>query len=135
MFSLKKDIEIPVVKHVHVAVVYEWNKDFLAREWNAYLINNRKTAIEMTIVVSKGYNGDIKTSVMRHGLGTIAGKSFVKIELLQEEVLALNNEFYLTFFADNKLYEKRFVFPKNTIFEKACSSLPVMESEGILCPE
>ncbi len=89
----------------------------------------------MTIVVSKGYDGTVKTSVMRHGLGTVAAKSFVKIELLQEEVLALNNEFYLTFFADNKLYEKRFVFAKNTISQKACASLPVMESEGILCPE
>ena len=34
----------------------------------------------------------------------ISAKSFKKIELLQEEVLSLNNEFFVTFFAENKLF-------------------------------
>ncbi|WP_340199446.1 hypothetical protein [Ascidiimonas sp. W6] len=129
---MKKDIEIPIVKDVHVAIVREWNEEFLSQDWNSYLINNRADAIEMAIVVSKGYDGDIKTSTMRHGLGTLGAKEFVKIELLQEEILVLNNEFYLSFFADNKLYEKKFVFEKHSIKEENTIMLPVMNIEGIL---
>jgi len=57
---MKKDIEIPVVENVYVAVVKEWNEEFLARDWNSYIINDRDTAIEMVLVVTKGYDqGDV----------------------------------------------------------------------------
>lgn len=129
---MKKDIEIPVAKDVHVAVVREWNDEFLSKDWNAYLINNRADAIEMTIVVSKGFDDDTKTSTMRHGIGLVEAKSFKKIEFLQEEVLALNNEFFVTFFAENKLFEKRFLFPKHSISEKHLTLIPIIDKEGIL---
>ena len=129
---MKKDIEIPVAKDVHVAVVHEWNDEFLSKDWNAYLINNRTDAIEMAIVVSKGFDGEKKTSTMRHGIGALEPRSFKKIELLQEEVLALNNEFFVTFFAENKLFEKRFLFPKHTISENLLTTIPVIDKDGIL---
>ncbi|MBU3027970.1 hypothetical protein Q4603_06505 [Zobellia galactanivorans] len=129
---MKKDIEIPIAKDVHVAVVREWNEEFLSKDWNAYILNNRTDAIEMTIVVSKGYDDERKTSTMRHGLGLIAAKSFAKIEVLQEDILALDNEFFVTFFAEGKLFEKRFVFPKNTINERDLQPIPLIDLEGIL---
>ncbi|WP_306012591.1 MULTISPECIES: hypothetical protein [unclassified Allomuricauda] len=129
---MKKDIEIPVAKDVHVAVIREWNEEFLSKDWNAYLINNRSDTIEMTIVVSKGFDGDKKTSTMRHGIGVLGPKSFKKIELLQEEVLALNNEFFVTFFAENKLFEKRCLFPKHSIKENQLRTIPIIDKEGIL---
>ena len=95
---MKKDIEIPVVNDVYVAVVHEWNEEFLSKDWNAYIINDRDTPIETVLIVSKGYDSDIKTSTMRHGIGKVEAKSFEKIELMQEDVLKLNNEFYVTFF-------------------------------------
>lgn len=129
---MKKDIEIPIVKDVHVAIVHEWNTDMLNKNWNAYLINNRNSSIEMAIVVSKGYNETQKTATMRHGLGTIEAKSFKKIEPLQEEIFVLNNEFFLTFFADNKLYEKKFMFKKNTINQKNLTPVLLIDKEGVL---
>ncbi|SDL64307.1 hypothetical protein [Kriegella aquimaris] len=129
---MKKDIEIPIAKNVYVAIVREWDDDFLSKEWNAYLINDRKNQIEMVFVVSKGFDEQRKTSIMRHGLGAVASKSFAKIELLQEDVLALNNEFFVTFFAENKLFEKRFLFSKNSIKEDAIKHISVIEKEGIL---
>ena len=129
---MKKDIEIPVAKDVYVAIVREWNDEFLDKDWNAYIINNRTTPIEMTMVVSKGYDGERKTSIMRHGIGVVASKSFQKIEVVQEDVLTLNNEFFVTYFADNKLYEKRFVFEKNTVNENKLGTIPVIEKDGII---
>ncbi len=129
---MKKDIEIPVSKNVYIGVVHEWNDEFLEKTWNAYIINDRESSIEGVIAVSTGYKGDQKTSTMRHGLGDIPAKSYRKIELLQEGVLSFNNEFFVTFFADNKLYEKRFVLAQDTIKEANYSTLPVMEIEGVI---
>ncbi|WP_430908750.1 hypothetical protein [Maribacter sp. 2-571] len=129
---MKKDIEIPIVKDVYVALVQEWTDDFLNKEWNAVIINDRTSQIDMVLVVSKGYDGERKTSTMRHGIGVVAAKSFEKIELVQEEVLRLNNEFFVTFYADGKLYEKRFLFEKHTVGEQNLQQIPFVDKPGIL---
>ncbi len=129
---MKKDIEIPVVKNVYVAVIKEWDEEFLAQHWNSYIINDRDVAIEMVLVVTKGYDQNRKTSLLRHGIGTIAPKSSAKIEMLQEDLLAMNNEFAVTFFADHKLYEKKYIFRKYTINENALQDIPTMSKRGVL---
>ncbi|WP_268224570.1 hypothetical protein [Sinomicrobium oceani] len=129
---MRKDIEIPVVKDVYIAMVREWNEEFLSQDWNAYIINNRKTPIEMVMVVSKGFDNAIRTSVMRHGIGVVGARDYAKVELVQEDVLKLHNEFSVTFFAEGKLYDKKYCFPKYSITEDALRDIPVMEARGIL---
>lgn len=129
---MKKDIEIPIVEGVYIAVIKEWDEEFLAQHWNSYIINDRETAIEMVLVVTKGYDGDRKTSLLRHGIGTMEAKSSAKIEMLQEELLGMNNEFVVTFFAESKMYDKKYVFRKHTINENAFQNLPVMDQLGVL---
>ena len=128
---MKKDIEIPVAKDVYVAIVREWNEEYLDKDWNAYIINSQTNPIELTMVVSKGYDDDRKTSIMRHAIGDVAAKSYKKIEVVQDDVLTLTNEFFVTFYADNKLYEKRFVFEKDTVTENNLINIPLIEKEGI----
>lgn len=128
---MKKDIEIPIAKDVHVAIVHEWNEEFLSKEWNTYVLNNRTTQIDMVLIVSKGYDDERKTSTMRHAIGVVEAKSYAKIEMLQEELFALNNEFFVTYYADNKIYEKRFLFEKNSVNENVLSNIPLIEKEGI----
>lgn len=128
---MKNDIEIPVSKDVFVVIVHEWNKEFLSKDWNAYIINNRKIPIEMALVVSKGYDGDRKTSTMRYAFGVVKSKGYEKIEMVTEDVLGLNNEFYVTYYIENKLYEKRFVFPKNSVSENNLVPVPLLEMDGV----
>lgn len=128
---MKKDIEIPVAKDVYVAIVHEWNHEYLSKDWNSYIINNRTTPIDMVLIVSKGYDGSRETSVMRHAIGVVDAKSFEKIELVQEDVLALNNEFFVTYYADDKIYEKRFLFEKNSVTENKLVKIPILEIDGI----
>lgn len=128
---MKKDIEIPIAKDVYVAIVHEWNDKYLSKDWNSYIINNRTSQIDMVLIVSKGYDGSRKTSIMRHAIGIVDAKSFEKIELVQEDVLALNNEFFVTYYADDKIYEKRFLFEKNTVNENNLSEIPLIEKEGV----
>lgn len=129
---MKKNIEIPISRDVHVAIIHEWNDEFLSKDWNAYIINGRNAPIDMVLVVSKGFEADRKTSTMRHSIGSVGPKSFKKIELVQEDVLALNNEFFVTFFAEDQLYERRFIFPKNSVKQSAITCIPIVEKDGIL---
>lgn len=129
---MKKDIEIPIAKDVYIAIVSEWNEEFLSKDWNAYVLNDRNTQIEMVFVVSKGFKGDKKTSTMRHSIGVVAAKSFGKIEVVQEDVLAFNNEFFLTYYADKKLYERRFLFEGGSVEPANLKPIPLIEKDGVL---
>ncbi|MFZ0491550.1 MAG: hypothetical protein WAM00_14975 [Salegentibacter sp.] len=129
---MKKDIEIPEVEKVYIAAVKEFNKEFGAEEWNAYIINEREEDLETVLIVTRGFEGEKQTSIMRHRLEKLPPQSFAKIEYLQDEVLALNNEFWVTFFAGGKMYEKKFLFRKNTINSNALRELPVMQKKGVL---
>lgn len=129
---MKKDITIPKVEAVYIAVVQEYNDIYKTKDWNAYIINDKETTLEMILIVSEGYSDDRLTSTMRHKLEILPAKSYAKIEMLQEEVLHLNNAFKLTYFENNKMFEKTFLFRKNTINEKALQPVPLMSSRGVL---
>lgn len=130
---MKKDIEIPQVENVYVAAVREFNEEFQTDEWNVYLINSSdKRALEMVLIVSKGFDDKRETSVMRHRMEKLPPKSFAKIEFLQDEVLELTNEFRISYFDDSKMFDKKFIFPKNSIQEEALTEIPVIPKKGIL---
>ncbi|WP_445956133.1 hypothetical protein [Yeosuana sp.] len=129
---MKKDISIPKAENVFMSVVNEYNDNYKTNDWNAYIINDKTSDLEMVLIVSKGYTEDKITSTMRHKLEKLPAKSYAKIELMQEDVLKLNNEFKVTFFEGNKMYDKTFLFRKNTINTKALQTIPLMSVKGIL---
>ncbi|WP_372746358.1 hypothetical protein [Lutibacter sp.] len=131
---MKKDIKIPEVSDVFMAVVKEYNEDFKTEDWNAYIINNKEVDLEMVLVVSKGYDEDklIETSLLRHKIEKLPAKSFAKVELLEESVLKLSNFFNVTFFEGNAMFDKKYVFKKGTIKESALRTIPLLNKRGIL---
>jgi len=129
---VKKDIYIPKVENVHLAVVYEYNDIYKSNDWNAYIINDKEVDLEMVLIVTRGYSETKETSTMRHKLDKLPAKSFAKIELMQEAVLQLNNEFKVTFFENNTLFDKTYLFRKNTINIKALQTMPLMNKKGVL---
>ncbi|RKE98644.1 hypothetical protein [Ichthyenterobacterium magnum] len=129
---MKKDIQIPKVEDVYVAVVNEYNDIYKTQDWNAYIINDKTVDLDVVLIVTNGYSKDKTTSVFRKKLDKLPAKSYAKIELMQEELFALNNQFKVTFFEGNTMYDKTFLFRKNTINLKALQPIPLMESKGIL---
>src|SRR6478735_7568479 len=99
---MRKDINIPEVKNVFMAAVKEWKINLGMAVWNVYLVNDSDDDLHDIMVVSKAFgtlNGEMrKTSLMRHALVEMPAVSAVKIEMIEDSVLALNNEFMLTFF-------------------------------------
>lgn len=129
---MRKDIEIPEVKNVHVAAVYEQHPEYKTMDWNAYIINEQSIPLEIVLIVSSGHSDKQITPPMRHTIKVLPARSFAKIEFLQEKVLKLNNEFAVTFFADGKMYERTFKLDANSVKESALKNIPVMNAKGIL---
>ena len=129
---MKKDIHIPEVKDVYIAVVHEYNDTYKVYDWNAYIINDKSVDLEMVIIVTKGYSKDKKTATFRKKIEALPAKSYAKIEMLLEDVLSINNLFNVSFFEDNKLFEKAFEFRKNTINENALQQIPLIKLKGVL---
>ena len=129
---MKKDIEIPEVTDVKIAVVYEYNDLYKTDDWNVYIINNKKVALEMMVIVSQGFSETKTTSLIRKKIDVLPADSFAKIEFIQPELFVLNNRYQVTFFEGNTLYEKTFLFKENTIKEDALRMIDEIKKHGIL---
>tara|TARA_B100000780_G_C20839799_1_gene333738 strand:+ start:83 stop:478 length:396 start_codon:yes stop_codon:yes gene_type:complete len=129
---LKKDIQIPKVSGVEIAVVYEYNELYKTNDWNVYLINNKAVDLEMIVVVSQGFSKTKTSSLLRKKLDNLPKNSFAKVEFIQPELFALNNRFQVSFFENNQLKDRVFVFEKNTIKEESLRMITEIKKRGIL---
>ncbi len=129
---MQKDIDIPKVEGVYIAVVNEYNDIYKSEDWNAYIVNDREVELEMVIIVSEGYSETKRTAVFRKQIDKLPAKSYAKIELMQEELFELNNSFKVSFFEGNTMFDKTYTFRKNTINRKALQPIPLMEVSGVL---
>ena len=129
---MKKDIQIPEVTDVEIAVVYEYNDIYKTDDWNIYIINNKKVDLEMIVIVSQGFSDTKTTSLLRKKLDKLPANSFAKVELIQPELFKLNNRFQVTFFEGNTLFEKTFIFKENTIKEGALRMIDEIKKRGVL---
>ncbi len=134
--NMKKDIIIPEVENVFLAAVQEWSDDFMEKVWYAYLVNDSDFNLDSVMVVSKAFgtiDGEMKkTSILRHAFVEVPSVSVVKIELIEKSLLALNNEFMVTFFIGNTLYDKKFIFKANSLDENNTEEVPILFVEGIM---
>lgn len=132
---MKKDINPPKVKGVAVAVVEEEN-NLKQKEWNAYLINMKDTKIEGVLVSSKGYgtiDGKEKTTAMlRHFLDELKPNSYKKIEGLTKDLLSISNEFWVSFFENKKMFDKKYIFLAESVLEENFTNIPLIDKKGVL---
>ena len=129
---MKKDIIIPEVSGIEMAIVYEYNDIYDTNDWNVYLVNNSDARLEMVVIVSKGYGSKKISSVMRKKIDVLDANSFAKVEWMQPELFKITNLFQVTFFINNRLYDKAFTFKENTIKEGGLRMIPEIKKRGIL---
>ena len=133
---MKKDIIISEVENVFIAAVQEWSDDFMEKVWYAYLINDSDFNLDSVMIVSKAFgtiDGEMKkTSLLRHAFIEVPAVSVVKIEMLEKSVLVLNNEFMVTFFIGDKLYDRKFTFRANSITPDYVEEVPILFVDGVI---
>jgi hypothetical protein len=130
-----KDIPELKVEDVAFAVVRKAGED-QEEGWYVYLINMQDQPIEGVLVTSNGYGKiddyDRKSSTLRHFLDVLPAKSYALIEPIVEDVFMLSNEYWLSFYKNGSIYDKRFIFLPGTISEENFANIPLMKTRGVL---
>ena len=134
-----KDIPQLKVENVAVAIVKEQSNG--ADVWNAYIINLKNEVLEGVLITSKGYGimegEERKTSTLRHFIENIPPQSWVKIEPITDNVLNLNNEYWVSFYLNNTMYDRKYVFLPGVINEEFFTQIgtklfPIIRATSLL---
>ncbi len=132
---MKEDIERPKVINVGLAIAKQRGEN-QEWEWNAYIFNLRDDKITNILITSKGYgevNGEKKnTSILRHFIEKVAPLDCQKIEPVMPDVFELTNEYWVSFYADGKVYDKKFVFVKGSVTEANMIDMPFLDCKGVM---
>ena len=132
---MKKDIPPLIAEGIAIAVVKE-NNELGEFEWNVYLLNRKKIAIENILISSRGYgekeNQKVETSQLRHFIEILPPESFQKIEPIIEEVFGISNQYWISFYQDEKLYDKKYIFLAESINDANFTTIPLVNKPGVM---
>jgi hypothetical protein len=132
---MKKDIDFDPVEGVSVAIATQPN-EFGQPAWNVYLLNNNAFELDNVLVTSKGYGvyegEEIKTSVLRHMFEQVQAKSFVKIEPIDPAIFHINNEYWVSYYIGQKIFDKKFIFVPESIVESNLIDISMLNLRGVL---
>lgn len=128
-----KDINREEIEDIAIAVVpSEEDKSV----WEVYMINLKEEGLENVIVASKGYGTykgeEVKTSVLRHYLGSFEPLDIRMIEPIQKEVFGLNNEYWVSFYIGQNIFDKKFIFLPESITEDNFIRIPFIDRQGVM---
>jgi hypothetical protein len=134
---MRKELLGPKVEDIAFAVIPEKNEDGGITHY-VYLINYKQEILEGIIVTSVGYGQNantgekIKTSMLRHCIEILLPDEAAKIEPIMDEVFGLSNEYWLSFWINDVMYDKKFIFLPETIQEKNMQMIPEINKKGVI---
>ncbi len=134
---MKEGLFGPKVENVGVAVVQDFNEENI-EIFNVYLLNLRDDIMEGIIITSTGYGENantgerVKTSTLRHCLEVMLPNEAAKIEPIMEDVFGLANEYLVSFWVNDIMYDKKYVFLPETISSNNMKEIPVLGKKGVM---
>lgn len=127
---MKKDIDFSPVKNVHIVIAK------MEEGWKVFVINRNKDKLENVMITSKGYGEknkeQQKTSTLRHMIPYLDPGMSALVEPIDESVFHLTNEYWVSYFIDKQVYDKKFIFVPETIIEDNLIFIEELEMKGIL---
>ncbi len=127
---MKKDIDFSPVKNVHVVIAKS------DEGWKVYLINRNEEKLENVMITSRGYGKknkeEQKTSTLRHMIPYLDPGMYALVEPIDESVFHLNNEYWVSYFINGQVYDKKFIFLPDSIIEEHLIFIEELEMKGIL---
>ena len=126
---MKKDIDFKPVKDVFITIIKEDG-------WKVYLLNRSKEKIENVLITSRGYgeHGDEeqKTSILRHVIPYVDPGEYALVEPIDESVFHLNNEYWVSYYIKNQVYDKKYIFLPDSIIDENLIPIEELQMKGIL---
>jgi hypothetical protein len=131
---MKKDIDFHPVTGITLAIAREFVNGL--EEWGVYIINLNLIELNTVMITSKGYGTidgeEKKTSVLRHMIQELGPESIAKIEPIDPALFVLNNEYWVSYYILDQIFDKKFVFKADTVKEINIEFIPELGLEGIL---
>lgn len=132
---MKKDIDFGTVEGVSVAIATAQDEAGAAI-WNVYLLNHNPFPIDNVLVTSKGYGkleeNDVKTSVLRHMFERVEARSFVQIEPIDPALFHINNEYWVSYYVNQQIFDKKFIFVPESVTQENLIEIKMLQMEGVL---
>lgn len=130
---MKIDLNIPKVSGVEIAVVKRPDDNEM---WDIYILNRNEFSLQNVLISSRGYGKmdgqEQKTSTLRHIIEKLDSNSCAKIEPIQKTVFHLTNEYWVSYYIDKEIYDKKYVFLPDSIQEKNLSNIKDFSLQGVL---
>lgn len=132
---MKKDIPFIPVEGISIAVARQKNEldQFI---WNVYLLNKNEFGIKDILISSKGYGRqdgeEQQTSILRHHISALGAGEHIVVEPIDPAIFHLNNEYWVSYFVEGQIFDKKFIFVPESIIEKNLTFIPELDLEGIL---
>ena len=133
---MKKDIPFLPVEGVSMAVAQEKN-EVGETIWNVYLLNRNMYNLKNILISSKGYGsngeGEVqKTSILRHHIPELEAGEVALVEMIDPSVFHLYNEYWVSYFVNDQVFDKKFIFVPESIIEENLIFIPQLSLKGIL---
>lgn len=131
---MKKDIDFAPATGVKLAIAK--TETPTGDEWSVYLINLNLIELSTVMVTSKGYgivDGEKRqTSTLRHMIEELGAQCVAKVEPIDPQVFALTNEFWVSYYILDQIFDKKFIFTPGSFDPSHQGLIPEIGLEGIL---
>lgn len=131
---MKEDIDFPKVDKVGVCAVPDEKEGM--KVWVVHVLNMLPDAITNVLVSTRGYgkknNEDVKTSELRHYFEEVGAMDARQVEIVPQDLEGLNNQFWVSYYHNGKLFDKKFIFLPDSLIEENMRELPIVKQKGIL---
>ncbi|MES2418816.1 MAG: hypothetical protein V4541_11555 [Bacteroidota bacterium] len=132
---MKADLPHNIVEDIAIAVVLMGETPEV-KSWTVYVLNFKKESITNILITAKGYGEKegklVKTSLLRHSIGDLQANSFAGVEAIDPAVFGLTNEYWLSYYIDKEIFDKKFIFLPESIVESNMIRIPLLNKPGVM---
>jgi hypothetical protein len=62
----------------------------------------------------------------------VTAQDYAAIELIDEQVLGLTNEYWLSYYIGGQIFDKKFIFVPESIIDTNLSRIPLLNMPGVM---
>jgi hypothetical protein len=135
---VKQDISFDPVEGVSMAII---PVEGLTPEgqaiWQVYLLNHNDFPLENVIINANGYgqreDGEkVRTSTLRYLFETVPPRSTVPVEPIDSSLFHLNNQYWVSYYRGNQIFDKKFIFVPDSIVPDNFTHISLLDQVGVL---
>ena len=132
---MKKDTPRKIAQNIALAIVRDEN-EFKKEVWNVYLLNLKDIEIDTILISTRGYGIIEGSNIVRQpktlSIQKIPPQSYSVIEPIPFSFLNFKNEYWVTFFENGELFEKKYIFLPNSIVNDNFTNVPLIKKAGVM---